>query len=107
MLVTVHQEVCKQLFVSSACVFKAYRVPHLVHGVLGDDLECPQGNPQVHERDRYRPQGDDCQDAHKWVDPYGSSCNAQLKHGHTHTHTGDRKLAKSRRTILGEGEQNT
>lgn len=56
---------------------------YLVHGVLGDDLECPQGNPQVHEHDRNGPQSNDCQDAHKWVDPYCSSSNTQLKRGHT------------------------
>lgn len=82
---------------SCFCVFKVSLVPYLVHGVLGDDLECPQGHPQVHKGDGYRPQGYDCQDAHKWVDPYSSSCNGQLKHGHTHKHTHRRvgKLAKS------------
>lgn len=53
---------------------------HLVHGVFGDDLDRPQGSLQVHEHDGNRPQGNDCQDANKWVDPYCSSGYTQLKH---------------------------
>lgn len=53
---------------------------YLVHGVFGDDLDCPQGSPQVHEHDGDRPKGNDCQDANKWVDPYCSSSYTELKH---------------------------
>lgn len=53
---------------------------YLVHGVFGDDLDCPQGSLQVHEHDGNRPEGNDCQDADKWVDPYCSSGYTQLKH---------------------------
>lgn len=99
-------KVCEQLFVctemSSTRVFKASHVPYLVHGVLGDDLDCPQGSPQVHEHDRYRPQSYDCQDAHKWVDPNSSSFNAQLKHTHT-----DSKIAKSTKKSISESVNRT
>ena len=33
----------------------------------------------MHEHNRYGPQGYDGQEAHKWVDPYCSSSNVQLK----------------------------
>jgi len=64
---------------SARHIFKVPLVPYLVHGVLGDDLDSSQGNPQVHERHRYRPQGYDCQDAYEWVDPYSRSLNGELK----------------------------
>lgn len=57
-----------------------YSALYLVHGVLGNDLDCSQGCPQVHEQDRYRPQSYDCQDTYKWVDPYCSSSDVHLKH---------------------------
>lgn len=88
-LLTLHIElssaaVCVHKSAQHVCL-KHLLCPYLVHGVLGDDLECPQGSSQVHEHDRNGPQGYDCQDAHKRVDPYSSSGNTQLKHGHTHT----------------------
>lgn len=53
--------------------------PHLVHGVLGNNVEATQKAVGVHEDDGHRPQRGDGEDANERVDPDGCASDLQLQ----------------------------
>lgn len=52
---------------------------HLVHGILGYNIEAAQKAVSVHEDDGNRPKGDDSENTNKWVYPNGCASDLQLK----------------------------